>query len=59
MNSLEIVHSCVKDTVIIINRADIKFDNLFSNLEHRLNDEKFKEIELKDDNDYTNIELSI
>jgi len=26
MNSLEIVHNCVKDTVIIINKADIKFD---------------------------------
>jgi len=26
INSLEIIHNCVKDTVIIINRADIKFD---------------------------------
>jgi predicted unusual protein kinase regulating ubiquinone biosynthesis (AarF/ABC1/UbiB family) len=41
-----------------LDRADIKFDNLFSNLEHRLNDDVFTEIciEEKDDD---NIELSI
>jgi len=42
-----------------LDRADVKFDNLFSNLEHRLNDENFKEIELKDDDEDDNVELSI
>jgi predicted unusual protein kinase regulating ubiquinone biosynthesis (AarF/ABC1/UbiB family) len=42
-----------------LDRADVKFDNLFSNLEHRLNDKNFKEIELKDDDEDDNIELSI
>jgi len=42
-----------------LDRANIKFDNLFSNLEHRLNDEdNFKEINLDDEED-ENIELSI
>ena len=42
-----------------LDRADIKFDNLFSNLEHRINDNKFNEISLEEDDNETNIELSI
>lgn len=43
-----------------LDRADIKFDNLFSNLEHRLNDKDLKEIELNDDEEEdNNIEISI